>query len=94
MRNFNWKRGLIAGGVLVGLIVLSFYPIVHGHSSEPDVSYDLIHNCLPIPDDVPETYAGGTPIEWDCEMNSFYKDGRLKLYYNDEGGLVMIEKQR
>lgn len=94
MRKFNWKRGLIGGGVLLGLIVLSFYPIVHGHSAEPDVSYDLIHNCLPIPDDVPKTFSSGTPIEWDCEMKAFYLNGDLKFYYNDEGGLVAIEKIR
>lgn len=63
-------------------------------SSEPDVSYELIHNCLPIPDDVPKTFASGTPIDWDCEMNTFYKNGDLNFYYNDEGGLVAIEKVR
>ena len=92
MRSFNWKRGLIGGGVIVGLVVLSFYPIVHGHTPEPDVSYDLIHNCLPIPDDVPTTYKGGTPIEWDCEMASYYYNGDLNLYYDQDSALIAIEK--
>ena len=60
----------------------------------PEVSYDDIHNCLPIPDDVPKTYAGGTPVEWDCEMQAFYVNGDLKFYYDSLGGLTMIEKVR
>ena len=60
----------------------------------PDVSGEDLHNCLPIPNDVPKTFAGGTPIEWDCEMQAFYVNGDLKFYYDSLGGLTMIEKVR
>lgn len=78
--------------ILVIALVLSSCNI--DGDTTPDVSYDLIHNCLPIPDDVPKTFSSGTPIEWDCEMKAFYLNGDLKFYYNDEGGLVAIEKIR
>ncbi len=61
-------------------------------STEPDVSYDEIHNCLPIPSDVPHVYKSGSPIEWDCEMNSYYKNGDLILHYDSDSNLIMIEK--
>jgi hypothetical protein len=92
MREFNWKRGLMGGGIVLGFIVALFYPIVKGHSAKPEVSYDKIHNCLPIPDDVPATFKSGTPIGWDCEMAAYYKNGDLILHYDKDGGLVMIEK--
>lgn len=63
-------------------------------NTEPDVSGEDLHNCLPIPNDVPKTFAGGTPIEWDCEMAAFYYNGDLKFYYDSLGGLTMIEKVR
>ena len=94
MKSFNWKRGLIGGGIVLGMIGLSFYPIVYGHSPEPEVSYEEIHNCLPLPEDVPPTFKNGTPIEWDCEMAAFYYNGDLNFYYDDNGGLIMIEKVR
>lgn len=78
--------------ILILLVLVSI--ISCNTSSEPDVSYELIHNCLPIPNDVPKTYASGAPIDWDCEMKSFYVDGKLNFYYNDEGGLIAIEKVR
>jgi hypothetical protein len=60
----------------------------------PDVSYDDIHNCLPLPDDVPATFKSGTPIGWDCEMKAFYVNGDLVLHYDSTGGLIAIEKVR
>jgi hypothetical protein len=78
--------------ILVLLVITSIASC--NTSSEPDVSYELIHNCLPIPDDVPKTFASGTPIDWDCEMKAFYVEGKLNFYYNDAGGLVAIEKVR
>jgi hypothetical protein len=63
-------------------------------SKSPEVSYEKIHNCLPIPDDVPHTFKSGTPIKWDCEMAAFYKNGDLILHYDNDSGLVMIQKVR
>lgn len=77
------------------LVLLVFTVVISCDvSTEPDVSYDLIHNCLPIPDDVPKTFSEGTPIPWDCEMKAFYLEGDLKFHYDSLGGLVMIEKVR
>lgn len=92
MREFNWTRGLLGGGILIGIMAFSFYPIISEHTPEPEVSYDEIYNCLPLPDDVPAKFASGTPIPWDCEMATFYKNGDLKLIYNKKGGLVAIQK--
>jgi hypothetical protein len=78
--------------IIVLVIVLSSCNI--DGDTTPDVSYDLIHNCLPIPDDVPTTFKSGTPIGWDCEMAAFYYNNDLNFHYDDEGGLVAIEKVR
>jgi len=79
---------------IILILLVSTFVFSCNTSSEPDVSYELIHNCLPIPDDVPKTFASGTPIGWDCEMKAFYVEGKLNFYYNDAGGLVAIEKVR
>jgi hypothetical protein len=78
--------------IIVLVIVLSSCNI--DGDTTPDVSYDLIHNCLPIPDDVPATFKSGTPIGWDCEMKAFYVNGDLVLHYDSTGGLIAIEKVR
>ena len=92
MRKFNWKRGLIGGGIVFGVMAFSFYPIISKHNPEPEVSYEEIHNCLPIPDDVPPTFKGGTPIDWDCEMAAYYYNGDLVFHKDTLGNLIAIEK--
>jgi len=79
---------------IILILLVSTLTLSCNDSVEPDVSYDDIHNCLPIPDDVPTTYKNGTPIEWDCEMKSFYVNGDLIFHYDVDGNLMMIEKVR
>jgi hypothetical protein len=76
------------------VIVILFSSCNIDGDTTPDISYDDIHNCLPLPDDVPAKFKNGTPIGWDCEMASFYHNGDLNLYYDDDGELIAIEKVR
>jgi len=77
---------------LILVLLVSIIALSCNDNKEPSVSYDLIYNCLPIPPEVPDTFASGTPIPWDCEMATFHKTGRLRLIYNKKGGLVIIQK--
>lgn len=79
---------------LLLILLIATFTLSCDNSNSPDASYDDIYNCLPIPPDIPTEYANGTPIEWDCETQSFYNNGDLILIYDDNGGLTAIVKDR
>jgi hypothetical protein len=53
---------------------------------EPEVSYDEIYNCK-IPDDIPKTYPSGTPVEWNCNWQRAYNQGKVRIEYVEIDGV-------
>jgi hypothetical protein len=58
------------------------------HTSEP---YN--YEC-PRPADIPETYASGQPVPWDCNWNAYYKEGRVTVIRDSLGNAVALVKYK
>lgn len=82
MRNFNWKRGLTAGGILGSVIILLLCQIIYEESQKPKINRD-IHVCN-IPDDIPSKFASGGNVYWDCEWQACYNDGDVFVKWVDD----------
>jgi len=91
MNQFNWKRGLTAGGILSLIILLMFVGVIYEANGKPEVVYD--YTCE-VPDDIPSHYENGTKIYWDCGWYASYKAGRVKVFYNEDGTLEGIGRTR
>ena len=48
MRNFNWKRGLTAGGILGSVIILMFCQIIHEESQKPKINKTELSGYNPL----------------------------------------------
>ena len=98
MRNFNWKRGLTAGGILALIILMMFLRITYEqYSKTPEEKLKESEkqkngqSCLPIPDDVPILYSWGPEVKWDCNLQTAYNNGDLIITYADNGDSSQCE---
>lgn len=82
MRNFKIMGVTWLFIVLVGLIVM----ISNNKISK-------LHNCS-IPDDIPKKLVTGERVDWDCNWQSSYNAGRVKVVRNDKGEATMIYRSR
>jgi len=89
---FNWRRGLIGGGILGIIILASFAPMIYKEYNKTpedrlaeEEKWDKIYSCLPIPDDVPKEYVWGPDVKWNCTLQSAYNDGKLIIVYPKNG---------
>lgn len=49
--------------------------------------------CTVVPDDVPKVMCSGDSIEWDCNLQNAYVNGKLSFHYSDDGCVNAIITQ-
>ena len=86
---FNWKWGVIGS-----IVILAMSACVN-RTPEQELAFeekwDNIHNCLPIPDDLPKKYECGPYVKWNCTLQSSYNDGDLRIAYPENGDKTTCE---
>jgi hypothetical protein len=70
-------------------ITLTLVTCTHMESNKNNVVHT--YECS-LPSEIPDTLATGEKIDWDCNWNSAYNSGRVKLVWNADGTLYYLYK--
>ena len=71
------------------LFLLGIY-LLNSCSSKTPYVYD--YECKR-PDDIPEFFKDGTPVDWDCNWNSYYKAGLVTVVKDSVGNPIALARK-
>lgn len=73
--------------ILILSLVLAFSSC--DNRGETEV-YDYVCD---LPAEIPKNFKNGKPVEWDCQWNDYYKDGKVQVIFDEEGDLIGLARK-
>ena len=70
--------------VLTAVLVLS--------SCDNKTPYVYDYTCER-PSDIPAYFKDGTPVDWDCNWNAYYKEGLVTVVRDSEGDPIALARK-